>query len=239
LETIKKERLMIDKPAGGGKLPLVKLKQIKMKKTILIMTMVLLAAVNFSQAQKTGFNSRYRVAVMPLVYMGDGSEGREEEMRYQLQDVVVSYMSRSAAELKFVDAAEINAILYKKGIDQDNIRQYTPAELADLLHVEYVIMGSVIQDPGNIVTTENRYNVHRQYSNRRGRYDDRRRITGRSFQTGNTVTRQHIKTQVSVSIYNETGERIYSQSRQSILTETNAYRNALHYLLKRTPIYNR
>jgi hypothetical protein len=232
---------MIEKPAGGGKLPLVKLKQIKMKKIIfqIAMTALLLVTVNLSQAQKTGFNSRYKVAVMPLVYMGDGSEGREEEMRYQLQDVVVSYMSRSAAELKFMDAVEINAILYKKGIDQDNIRQYTPAELADLLHVEYVIMGSVIQDQGNIVTTENRYNVHRQYSNRRGRYDDRRRVTGRSFQTGNTVTRQHIKTQVSVSIYNETGERIYSQSRQSILTETNAYRNALHYLLKRTPLYSR
>jgi hypothetical protein len=176
---------------------------------------------------------------MPLVYLADGREGREEEMRYQLQDIVVSYMSRSAAELKFMDVVEINALLYKKGINADNIRQYTPRELAQFLNAEYVIMGSVIQDPGNLVTTENGYNFRRETVERGRRYDNRGRVRGRSFHTGNTVTRQNIQTQVSISIYNETGERIYSQSRQSILTESDAYRNALHYLLKRTPLYNR
>ena len=227
--------------ASGGKLPLVKLKQFKMKKIIenVVMLTILMLMVFASKALNNGFNSRYRVAVMPLVYLGDGSEDREEEMRYQLQDIVVSYMSRSAAELKFVDAAEINALLYKNGIGADNVRQYTPRELARMLNVEYVIMGSVIQDPGNIVTTENSYNTRRQTIEHRGRYGDRRRITGRSFHTGNTVTRQHIKTQVSISIYNETGDRIYTKSRESILTESDAYKFALQYLLKRTPLYNR
>jgi hypothetical protein len=212
-----------------------------MKKIIenVVMLVILVLMVFASKAQNNGFNSRYRVAVMPLVYLGDGSEGREEEMRYQLQDVVVSYMSRSAAELKFMDGVEINALLYKKGINADNIRQYTPRELAEFLHAGYVIMGSVIQDPGNVVTTNNSYNSRRETVERSRRYDDRVRVRGRSFHTGNTVTRQNIQTQVSISIYNETGERIYSQSRQSILTESDAYRNALHYLLKRTPLYNR
>lgn len=204
-----------------------------------VMLIILILMVFASKAQSNGFNSRYRVAVLPLVYLGDGSEDREEEMRYQLQDIVVNYMSRSAAELKFVDAAEINALLYKKGISPDNVRQYTPRELARLLNVEYVIMGSVIQDPGNIVTIENSYNSHRQTVERRGRYGDRPRITGRSFHTGNTVTRQHIKTQVSISIYNETGDRLYTKSRESILTESDAYKFALQYLLKRTPLHNR
>ena len=212
-----------------------------MKKIIenMVMLIILMLMVYAAKAQNNEFSSRYRVAVMPLVYLGDGSEGREEEMRYQLQDVVVSYMSRNAAELKFMDAAEINALLYKKGISSDNIRQYTPHELARLLNVEYLIMGSVIQDPGNIVTTENSYNTRRQYVDYRGRYGDRNRISGRSFHTGNTVTRQHIKTQVSISIYNETGNRIYTKSRESILTESDAYKFALQYLLKRTPLYNR
>ena len=211
-----------------------------MKKIIenVVMLIILMLMVFASKAQNNGFNSRYRVAVMPLVYLGDGSEGREEEMRYQLQDIVVSYMSKNAAELKFMDAAEINALLYKKGIGTDNIRQYTPRELAGLLNVEYLIMGSVIQDPGNIVTTENSYNTRRHTVQHRGRYNERPRITGRSFYTGNTVTRQHIKTQVSISIYNETGDKIYSKSRESILTESDAYKFALQYLLKRTPIYN-
>jgi hypothetical protein len=167
-----------------------------MKKIIenVVMLFILMLMVYASKAQNNGFSSRYRVAVMPLVYLGDGSEGREEEMRYQLQDIVVSFMSKNAAELKFMDAAEINALLYRKGIGADNIREYTPRELAHLLNVEYVIMGSVIQDPGNVVTTENSYHTRRQTVERRGRYGDRPRITGRSFHTGNTVTRQHIQT---------------------------------------------
>src|SRR5690348_12083638 len=166
-----------------------------MKKIIenVVMLIILMLMVFAAKAQKSGVNSRYRVAVMPLIYLGDCSEGREEEMRYQLQDIVVSYMSRSSAELKYIDAAEINALLYNKGIGADNIRQYTPHELARLLNVEYLIMGSVIQDPGNIVTTENSYNTRRQKVDYRGRYGDRHRITGRSFHTGNTVTRQNIK----------------------------------------------
>lgn len=64
-------------------------------------------------------------------------------------------MNRSAAELKFMDVAEINALLYKKGINEQTIRGYTPKELADVLNVEYVIIGSVLQDKGSLVTVTN------------------------------------------------------------------------------------
>src|SRR5688572_27416239 len=98
------------------------------------------------KAQEVAISSKNRVAIMPMIYIGDGNDERSEEMRFILQDIAVSYMSRSAAELKFVDGAELNALLYKNGIDEETIREYTPAELAELLHVEYIIMGSVLQD---------------------------------------------------------------------------------------------
>jgi hypothetical protein len=206
------------------------------------------------KAQEVAVSPNNRVAVMPMIYIGDGSDERNEEMRFILQDIAVSYMSRSAAELKFMDGAELNAILYKNGIDEKTIREYTPAELAELLHVEYVIMGSVLQDKGSIVTTTNQRTTRRQIIDHRDRHDrydrydryDRHRrhgngvqVINRNHNTRSTVTRQNVETQVSISIYNDKGEKIYSKSRQSILSETDAYKNAIHYLLKRTPLYNR
>jgi hypothetical protein len=203
------------------------------------------------EVMQSAIKSRHKVAIMPIIYIGDDNDDRSEEMRFVLQDIAVSYMSGSAAELKFMDAAEINAILYKNGIDEETIREYTPKELAELLHVEYVIMGSVLQDKGSIVTTTNQHSTRREVVEHHGRYDryewyDRhgrhesgRAVVNRNHNTRSTVTRQNIETHVSITIYNEEGERIYSKSRQSILSETDAYKNALHYLLKRTPLYNR
>jgi len=218
-----------------------------MKKINLIVSAVL--AVTFLVAAatpaKAQVSSRNRVAIMPMAYIGDGEDNRDEEMRYVLQDVAVSFMNREAAELKFMDVTEINAILYKKGINEETVRGYTPKELAILLNVEYVIMGTVMQDRGSVVTVTNQNTSRRQtvehYDRygRHGRYSNHVEVINRNNNNRRSETRQNIETQVSVSIYNEQGEKIYSKSRQSILTEQDAYKNALQYLLKRTPLYRR
>jgi hypothetical protein len=187
------------------------------------------------------FQSNNRVAVLPLVYIGDGYDDRAEEMRYRLQEIAINYLHQSAVELKFINPAELNAILLKKGIDDRNIREYTPGELASILNVEYIITGSVVQEKGSLVTVSNHNTVRRQRIDDYGRdrYGREARITRRNNSNSTSVTRQHIETHVSISIYNEAGETVYSKSRQSILTENDAYKNAIQYLLKRTPLYKR
>lgn len=208
----------------------------------LLAVIFLVTASTQSQAQA---NSKNRVAVMPMAYIGDGDDDRDDEMRYVLQDIAVTYMNRSAAELKFMDVAEVNALLYKKGINEETIRGYTPKELADILNVEYVIMGSVLQDRGSVVTVTNQRNTRRQtveHYDRYGRYGRHANyveVVNRNNNNRRSETKQNVETQVSVSIYNEQGEKIYSKSRQSILTEQDAYKNAIQYLLKRTPLYKR
>jgi hypothetical protein len=223
------------------------LKTKEMKKINKIISGVL--AVTFFVTAATQSNaqlsSKNRVAIMPMAYIGDGDDERDEEMRYVLQDIAVNYMNRSAAELKFMDVAEVNALLYKKGINEETIRGYTPKELAAILNVEYVIIGSVLQDKGSVVTVTNQHTTRRQtveHYDRYGRHGRHRNYVeevNRNNNNRRSETRQNIETQVSLSIYNEDGEKIYSKSRQSILTEQDAYKNAIQYLLKRTPLYKR
>ncbi|MGB8192393.1 MAG: hypothetical protein WCF67_10765, partial [Chitinophagaceae bacterium] len=189
-----------------------------MKKIITIISMFLLttffAAAQISPASMVA--SRNKVAVIPVTYIADGNDYRIDEMRFFLQDIVISYMSNSASELKFIDAVTVNAILLRNGINETNIRQYTPKELAAVLQVEYIVMGSVLQSAGSVVTTDRNHNTSRQTIEH---YSRDAKVIRRNNSHGTSVTRQNIETQVSLSIYNEAGERIYTKSRQSILSE--------------------
>ena len=181
-------------------------------------------------------NARNRVAVLPLSYIADSHSSKMENMPFLLQEMTIEFLTKSAAELKFIDPAEMNAVLVKAGIDESKLREYTPKDLAELLHVEYIIMGSVMQDRGKIVTvnhnrTQSRKNIDRDW--------DRYRVKERRESHGSTVTGQQIENQVSLSIYNNIGEKIYSKSRHSLLSDMDGYKSTLRYLLKRTPLYER
>ncbi len=169
--------------------------------------------------------SANRVAILPVVYAGNDNPERAGYMRSYLQQMMIDYLSKSAAALKFVDANDINTQLLKAGITEINIRQYTPKELASLLHVEYILTGSVLQTTKKQIRQTNRTSDRKQ--------------SGKSNSHTTETSMPDIETEVSLVIYNETGDKVYSKSRQSILSDPDAYKNAIKYLLKRTPLHNR
>lgn len=179
---------------------------------------------------------RNTVAILALKFIGNESDNSIEQLGYYLQERAIEDYGKSASELKFQNAAETNAILLKKGIDYSTIRKYTPKELSSILGVEYLIMGTVVQDGTKIRTETNTkasakntsYNKNEDY-NRREKYNVRT----------SSNTAQRYETEVSLTIFNATGVSIYTKSRHSILSDKDAYKNALHYLLKRTPLYKR
>ena len=192
--------------------------------------------------------AKNKVAVLPLGYIGDGHDSKMNNMPFLLQELTVEYLSQSAIALKFKGPAETNALLARAGINESNIRVYTPKELAAILNVEYIIMGTVMQDKGNIVTVDHWHTESRgrtgkdwnRYTERSGRDRDRRyNAMQRSDSHGSSVTRQQIENQVSLSIYNAAGESIYAKSRHSLFSNIDGYKNTLRYLLKRTPLYER
>jgi hypothetical protein len=177
------------------------------------------------------------VAVLPLFYSGEGSDLQTEGMRYRLQQEVYQYLSRNALGLRYQDPAETNALLLKNGVDETTIRRYTQAELAALLQVEYLVSGAVTQQTGNISQHTNSSTT----SSARVGQDGHRKVNvkerGQTYAM--TTTQVEIKTTVDLAVSTVGGERLYSDSRRSILTSGDAYRNSLHYMLKRSPLYAR
>jgi hypothetical protein len=175
------------------------------------------------------------VAVLPLRYTGEGSDAWREDMPFHLQDLVLTYMSNLPDGWQLQDASQTNALLYKNGVTPANIRQYGPKELADIIRVQYLVTGSVIQQPGSIRTVTDK----RSNSDRRKREDNHDRSKNSRHSHVSSATVQNFHTDVSVTIYDVDGEKIFSRSRRSILSEVDAYKAGLRYLLKRSPLYSK
>jgi hypothetical protein len=106
-----------------------------------------------------------------------------------------------------------------------------------MLGVEYIVTGTVSQEMGNSSTASNTI-----YSGQtKVDMDKKNKIEVKEKGQSSTYssTAVDIKTTVDLSVFNIKGDNIYNQSKKSVLTTVDAYKNSLHYLLKRTPLYRR
>lgn len=204
----------------------------KKKYTIIALTLLLSVTHFWVKAQAENANAiasnENKVAVLPIIYISEGNSERVEDMRYRLQNIAYLYLKSESMELKFQSPAETNALLLKHGVNESNFREFTPKELATILGVEYILTGMVTQD----ITGESGINT----SYRRGNGDWNR---NRQVKIEQSRTRQELNTHIDLDIYNDKGEQIFSKSRRSILTDVDAYKNGIQYLLKRSPLYKR
>ena len=200
-------------------------------KTFSIAMLVVMSIASKAQTQAVvrTTNAENKVAILPMTYIADGSDVRTNEMPYHLQNLAYQYLSEDVFELKFQDPAQTNAILFKRGIRGTEIRKYTPKELAEILQVEYVIVGLVNQESLGMTTFSN---SKKEFNHRHwGKHEKEKHVR--------TRTTEQMSTTIDLDIYNDQGEKIFSRSRRSILSSVDAYKAGLHYLLKRTPLHKR
>jgi hypothetical protein len=132
----------------------------------------------------------------------------------------------------------------KSGITGANVRSFTMGEICNLLGVEYVIQGTITQDltsvsnagsssttvnAGSVSTNRNIGTVHTSGTG----------YSGTASSSNSSVTTQNYTTNVTMTIYTDKGETIFSQDHQSFWGTDNAYKTTLNYLLKRAPIYQK
>jgi len=174
-----------------------------------------------------------KVAILPFTYIKD-DQTTADELGVKVQNECFAFLSKHAGVLNILDPRTTNARLIKAGVTRENVKGYTMEEICVILGVEFVVEGMVVIDRGaqstsqygNMKTTDS-YNS----KNNSGTY----RTSGSS---GSTSTQYYINN-VTIGVYNDKGNTLYSQERKSLLNLQGEYRSALDYLLKRTPIYSK
>ena len=178
-----------------------------------------------------------KVAILPYSFLKDG-ENASDDFSFKVQSETFAFLSKHAGVMSIVDPRTSNAMLIKAGVNKETIKGYTMEDLCNILGVEYVIDGIVAVNKGN-QTNITSGNANTTYSssnnNKNNQYKSKEKSSGSAI----TTSTQNYETSLTLSIYNDKGNSVYSQERRSFWNTQDAYKSTLEYLLKRCPLYSK
>lgn len=183
-----------------------------------------------------------KVAILPFAYILNKAEAGEA-MTYKVQNEAYSFLSKHVGFLKLQDPNTTNALLIKAGVNNDNIRGYTMGEVCDILGVEYVVQGTITQSETAVVTSSYQ---NSSYSRDQKNQNSQKHSIGlinaiksSSSSSSSTAQRMNYETSITMNVFKENGDNIFSNDHTSIWNGDDAYKVTLKYLLKRIPLYRK
>jgi TolB-like protein len=184
------------------------------------------------QMAATPADRHNKIAVLPFAYLLDKKPGADE-IGYKAQDETFAFLGKYSAGYKFLDPRSTNAALIKAGVTKEKMRGYTMKELCDILGVEYVVEGTVLQDK----STQTSYS-NGNASTTVKKEDDK--VKANTYGSTFSNTSQQYEMTVSLAIYNDTNANIFTQTRKAFFPTTDgSFTAPLEFLLKRTPLYSK
>ncbi|MGB5822154.1 MAG: hypothetical protein WBG90_21910 [Saonia sp.] len=186
-----------------------------------------------------------KVAVLPFGYIKD-QETSNATMTQKIQQETYTIFRKKAVTLKFQDPTTTNALLAKAGVNNNNIQGFTMGEICNILDVEYVIQGLVSIARSSITdysstSTKSKNDYKKAYVDRKGNivgdiWNSNKRSSNTS--TFGTTT-QNYATTITMNVYTDKGDNVFSKDHASFWQTQDAYKITLGFLAKRTPIFKR
>ena len=177
-----------------------------------------------------------KIAVLPFSFINN-RQGGDEEMSYKIQNECYNFLSSKTVTLNVQDPNTTNALLAKAGINTGNYRNFTIAEIADAVGIEYIVKGTVTVNAANTSTSENTTFNSKSNNSSSGKTNNNKSTSGNV--SSSSTTKQEFKTSVLMEIYTDEGKKIFGQDRTSFWSSAEAYKSTLQYLLKKTPVYGK
>ena len=174
-------------------------------------------------------NHHNKVAILPFNYVRDGVQLKGDIMEKKSQREFFSLMQGHVGMLKILDPEATNALLIKHKINGDNLYEFTMPELANFLEVEYIIQGTLT------INQSGTSSFGSSYGQAKGKSWNK--VSGYSLSSSTTTAQFH--TIVDIVLYNDSGEALKSQTKESVWPNDNAYDMTFRYLIKRMPIYSK
>ena len=173
------------------------------------------------------------IAVLPVPYVNSETLASSEEIAKFAQNDIYSKLidkSSNIFPLTVQDLRTTNGLLRKAGIDYKNIDEISIEELQEILGVDNIIAAKV-----SYTVTENHQSS--TYNSGQKKYEDNKTKNQNYSSTTDNVQKIY-KYHVYFDMYKD-GTKIYTQSRQPFFNVEDSWKDAIQYLLKRSPIYTK
>jgi hypothetical protein len=179
-------------------------------------------------------NHHNKIAILPFTYLIDNQPGADQ-VGYKAQEDAYGFLVQHSAGYTILDPRTTNAKLIQAGVTKDKMMGFTMKDICDILGVEYVIDGSVLQTKGYQTSYSG------GSSNTKVKRDSDEKVKGVSSSNSSySNAAQRYEVSVSLHIYMDNNASIYNQSHKAFFTNTDgSYNSPLEYLLKRSPLYRK
>jgi len=207
-----------------------------------------ISKITFSSGRVEFFNEsselkdhHNKVAILPFAFIKNQDDG-SNAMSKKIQQETYSIFNKNKGNLTFQDVMTTNRLLSKAGIGANDEQNYSMGEICDILGVEYVVQGTVsVEETGQSNFSSSSTNI--KTNNKKpaktfvGKlFDD----SGTNIRTGTASTSiNNYSTTITMNIYNDKGDNIFSKDHQSFWETEDAYKITLNFLAKRTPLYTK
>ncbi len=187
-----------------------------------------------------------KVAILPFAYIKDQREG-DRVMSNKIQQETFSLLNKHRGGLTYQNPNDTNALLIKSGVTNNNIQGYTMGEICNILGVEFVIQGVVSVEKTNQQSFSSYSETTKNKGNNKAYIDSKGHLVGnpmndgksQSYGSSSSTNVQNYATSMTINIYNDKGNSIYSQDHTSFWNTQDAYKITLKYLAKRMPLYKK
>lgn len=164
------------------------------------------------------------VAVLPIeVYENQILANPGETVRIQKE--VIAALQKQAPGFYYLGSSEVNGLLKENGIT--DLGALNDSELFGILGTDHVVMTTITIDQKGFVS----------YSNS-NESKSKGIISGKEIKNTTTTTsgREQYKTFVTMVISKNGQGTIYDKNREALLTYPDAYKGAVKWLIKRSPL---
>ena len=187
-----------------------------------------------------------KVAVLPFTYIKDQQEG-DQVMTKKIQSETFSLLNKHRGGLTYQSTNDTNTLLIKAGVTNNNIQGYTIGEICTILGVEYVIQGMVSVEKTSQQNLSSYYDTSKNKGNNKAYIDSHGHLIGnplndgksQSFGISTSTSTQNYATSMTMNVFNDKGDNIYSQDHTSFWNTQDSYKITLKYLAKRMPLYKK
>lgn len=173
------------------------------------------------------------ISILPVVFHEKESGRLMEEQSKMAQARIYDFFEdapNKISPLTLQDTRNTNAYLRKANVDFAALDETPVVELEKMLGTEFLVLSKVVMDVRhNTTVNESTWKKDEKKDNKR---------TDASYTTVSANENKIYNYVVVLEIY-KGNKKIYNESRKPFLTTEDAWKDALEYMLKRSPIYKR
>lgn len=181
-------------------------------------------------SNSTSQSRKNKIAVLPFEIVSNDGNLRTESFSRQVQQSCIDAIRGQSPYQTIQDPMVTNAILAKHHFTIDSMLAYTPQEWAELLDVEYVVVGSyIIQNKGSVSSTSG----YGSFDSKKNEKTDKTK--GSVYSSSNTYTSTSYDTKLNLRIYNDSGQTLFSENHSPAFGTMDSYKPGLKWMIKRSP----